>query len=114
MTQPTWPPDRKGDPVGVRIPNTARVWDYQLGGKDNYEIDRKVAEQFNAAVRELGAPDGHVVAAENRAFLRRAVTYLAGEAGVDQFLDLGAGLPTMDNTHEIALRARPRARVVYV
>jgi cephalosporin hydroxylase len=102
------------DLVGATTPNTARVWDYQLGGKDNYEIDRKVAEQFNAAVRQMGAPDGHEVAAENRAFLRRAVTYLAAEAGVSQFLDLGAGLPTMANTHHIAQQANPDARVVYV
>jgi S-adenosyl methyltransferase len=112
MTQESVSPD--SDPVGVTTPNTARVWDYQLGGKDNFEIDRKVADQLNSAMREMGVPDGHVVGAENRAFLHRAVTYLAAEAGVSQFLDLGAGLPTMANTHHIAQRVNPEARVVYV
>lgn len=95
-------------------PNTARIWDYQLGGKDNFEADRQVTELLNKACRDVGAPDGRDVAQVNRAFLRRAVRYLAGPVGIDQFLDLGAGLPTRGNVHEIARQVNPDARTVYV
>jgi hypothetical protein len=85
------------------------VYDVMLGGKDNYEVDRRVAEGLLEII-----PSMRLVARQNRAFLGRAVRYLAGEAGVRQFLDIGTGLPTVDNTHEVAQRAAPDARIVYV
>jgi SAM-dependent methyltransferase len=101
------------DPMGVRYPNTARIWNYQLGGKDNYAIDRKASEAANAMVRALGVPDGAETAIESRHLLQRMVDYMLGQ-GVRQFLDLGSGLPNMANTHQIAHRAAPGARIVYV
>jgi hypothetical protein len=91
------------------VAHIARVYDYWLGGKDNFAADRRLAEQFMAA-------DPAVIAGvrSNRAFLGRAVHYLAAEAGIRQFLDIGTGIPTSDNTHEVAQRAAPAARVVYV
>jgi SAM-dependent methyltransferase len=86
----------------------ARVYDYWLGGKDNYEADREAAEQFIEVMPNIL---GGVRA--NRAFLRRAVQYLAGEAGIRQFLDIGTGLPTAENTH-VAQGIAPEARIVYV
>jgi hypothetical protein len=91
------------------VPHSARVWNYWLGGKDNYPIDRQVGDQ----VREL-YPEIVDVARHSRAFLGRAVRYLAGEEGVTQFLDIGTGLPTVDNTHEVAQRVDPACRIVYV
>ena len=91
------------------MPHSARFWNYLLGGKDNYEIDREMAEQ----VRRI-FPLIFDIARADRAFLGRAVRYLAGEAGIRQFLDIGTGLPTADNTHEVAQRAAPESRVVYV
>jgi hypothetical protein len=102
-----------GDTIGFDTPNVARVWDYQLGGKDNFRVDRDAAEQLNQACRAAGAPTGRDVAGENRAFIRRAVTYLAGQ-GIDQFIDVGAGLPTQGNVHQIARTVNPAARTVYV
>jgi hypothetical protein len=90
------------------------MWDYQLGGKDNFAADRQAAEQVNEACRQAGVPDGRTVARESRAFLRQAVRYLAGEAGIDQFIDIGAGLPTQGNVHEVAQAVNPQATVVYV
>ncbi|WP_328475234.1 SAM-dependent methyltransferase [Actinoplanes sp. NBC_00393] len=91
------------------VPHTARIWNYLLGGTDNFAVDRAVAEQVL-----LGQP----VLAENarlsRAYLTRVVRYLAGQAGVRQFLDIGAGLPTADNTHEVAQSVAPDSRIVYV
>jgi hypothetical protein len=95
-------------------PNTARIWDWQLGGKDNFAVDQKAAEALNEACRAVGAPDGREVAKVNRAFIHRAVRYLARTAGIRQFLDLGAGLPTRGNVHEIAQQVNPDARTVYV
>ena len=82
------------DPIGVRYPNTARIWNYQLGGKDNFEVDRKASEAANAMVRALGVPDGANTAIESRHLLQRMVDYMVGQ-GVRQFLDLGSGLPNM-------------------
>ena len=101
------------DPTGVRYPNTARIWNYQLGGKDNYAIDRKASEAANAMVRALGVPDGAETAVESRHLLQRMVDYMLSQ-GVRQFLDLGSGLPNMANTHQIAHRTAPEARIVYV
>ncbi len=89
--------------------HTARIWNYWLGGKDNYPVDRAVGDQ----IRQLHPGIGDYALAD-RQFLGRAVRYLAGEAGIRQFLDIGTGLPTVDNTHEVAQRVAPESRVVYV
>jgi SAM-dependent methyltransferase len=101
------------DPIGVRYPNTARIWNYQLGGKDNFAIDRDASDAANAMVKGLGVPAGADSAVESRHLLQRMVDYMLGK-GVRQFLDLGSGLPNMANTHQIAHRVAPAARVVYV
>jgi len=91
------------------VPHSARIWNYWLGGKDCYEIDRLVGDQIagaNPAILDI--------AVAQRAFLVRAVEYLVGEAGIRQFLDVGTGLPTGNNTHEVAQRIVPEARIVYV
>ncbi|MGO8887383.1 MAG: SAM-dependent methyltransferase, partial [Streptosporangiaceae bacterium] len=90
-------------------PNMGRVYDYWLGGKDNFLADREAAEQVIAA--NPGVVPGVWA---NRAFLGRAVRYLAGAAGIRQFLDLGTGLPTGENTHEVAQAVAPDSRIVYV
>ncbi|WP_211339391.1 SAM-dependent methyltransferase [Nocardia mexicana] len=95
--------------IDVTKPHPARRYDYWLGGKDNFEADRESAEMVAEAF-----PSIQFAALENRAFLRRAVTYLAQQAGVRQFLDLGAGLPTAGNVHEIAQDIAPESRIVYV
>jgi SAM-dependent methyltransferase len=101
------------DPIGVRYPNTARIWNYQLGGKDNFEVDRRASEAANAMVSGMGVPAGAFAALESRHLLQRMVDYMAAQ-GVRQFLDLGSGLPNMANTHQIAHRVAPGARIVYV
>jgi SAM-dependent methyltransferase len=101
------------DPLGVRYPNTARVWNYHLRGKDNFEADRRAAEAVNAKLREIGVPSAAETAVETRHLLQRMVDYMLGQ-GVRQFLDLGSGLPSMANTHQVAQRVAPEARVVYV
>ncbi|MFI5898106.1 SAM-dependent methyltransferase [Actinoplanes sp. NPDC051513] len=93
----------------TNIPQTARIWNYLLGGKDNFEADRAVGDQITAAMPHLGT-----YARLSRKYLARAVRYLAAEAGIRQFLDIGTGLPTADNTHEVAQRAAPDSRIVYV
>jgi hypothetical protein len=104
-------PERPGEPPSfdTTVSHPARTYDYWLGGKDNYEADRAVGDQAMATL-----PTIPLAARANRAFLRRAVEYLAGEAGIRQFLDIGTGLPTADNTHQVAQRVAPRSRVVYV
>jgi len=96
-------------PLDTSVPHIARVYDYWLGGKDNYPADRKVAEQVIATF-----PDVTISVRAQRAFLGRAVHYLAADAGIRQFLDIGTGLPSANNTHEVAQRAAPESRVVYV
>jgi hypothetical protein len=95
--------------IDTSVPHSARIWNYWLGGTDNYPVDRAAGDQFSAIYP--GIVD---IARADRAFLRRVVRYLAGEAGVRQFLDVGAGLPTADNTHEAAQQVAPQARTVYV
>jgi O-methyltransferase involved in polyketide biosynthesis len=95
--------------IDTSIPHNARVWDYWLGGKDNFEVDRRMGD----TVREM-FPVISDVAGTSRQFLRRVVTFLAGEAGVRQFLDIGTGLPTANNTHEVAQGIAPESRIVYV
>ncbi len=93
--------------VDPQTPNVPRMYDYLLGGKDNYAVDREAVAEV---VRH--APDTPFMARENRAFLRRAVRFLA-ERGIRQFIDLGSGLPTQGNVHEVAHQVAPDARVVY-
>ena len=95
--------------VDASVPNAARVYDFMLGGKDNYASDRELAQKILTIL-----PDTAAVCRDNRAFLQRAVRFLAGQAGVSQFLDIGTGLPTMGNVHEIAQETAPGARVAYV
>jgi len=104
-------PERPGEPPSfdTEVAHSARIYDYWLGGKDNYAADREAAQRVIAA-----NPNILPGVRANRAFLRRAVEYLAGEAGVRQFLDIGTGLPTNENTHEVAQRVAPDARIVYV
>jgi S-adenosyl methyltransferase len=91
------------------VPQTARIWNYWLGGKDNFPADQAVGDQILEAFPAIVEN-----ARGSRAFLARAVRYLAGEAGIRQFLDIGTGLPTADNTHEIAQAVAPECRIVYV
>ncbi|WP_174550900.1 SAM-dependent methyltransferase [Actinomadura latina] len=95
--------------IDSTVPHSARVWNYFLGGKDNYPVDREMGDQYQRLFPEIIS-----IARTDRAFLGRAVRHLAGEAGVRQFLDIGTGLPTMDNTHEVAQRVAPESRIVYV
>jgi S-adenosyl methyltransferase len=101
-----WATDLSRFDTGVA--HSARVYDYWLGGKDNFSVDREVAERVIAArptiVRDIRA---------NRAFMHRAVAYLAADAGIGQFLDIGTGIPTSPNVHEIAQKITPDARIVY-
>src|ERR1022692_1520198 len=92
----------------VRVPHSARVLDYWLGGKDNFAADRKVGDQAREAY-----PNIVFGARANRAFLARAVLFLV-DAGIRQFLDIGTGIPTANNTHEVAQHAAPDSRIVYV
>jgi hypothetical protein len=92
-------------------PTPARMYDYYLGGKDNFEVDRAAADLL---IDRLGVEKTRYVAWENRRFLWRTVEYLSAECGISQFIDVGAGLPTMRNTHEIAQQVNPDARVMYV
>jgi hypothetical protein len=101
--------EQQSPEINTNIPQTARIWNYWLGGKDHFPVDRQVGDQvleaFPAIVENARA---------SRAFLARAVRYLAGEAGIRQFLDIGTGLPTANNTHEVAQRVAPESRIVYV
>ncbi|HEY7483204.1 MAG TPA: SAM-dependent methyltransferase [Streptosporangiaceae bacterium] len=99
--------------IDVQTPNVARMYDYWLGGKDNFAADREVAEKIIEISSAGGGPTVVDDMRANRAFLGRAVRTVA-ETGIHQFLDLGSGLPTRDNVHEIAQQVSPRARVVYV
>ncbi|QIJ66192.1 SAM-dependent methyltransferase [Streptomyces sp. JB150] len=95
--------------INTSQPHTARIWNYWLGGKDNYEVDRAAGDQIRRLHPGIGA-----YAQADRLFLGRAVRHLVQEEGIRQFLDIGTGLPTADNTHEVAQRLAPDARIVYV
>ena len=95
--------------VDVSRPSSARVWNYLLDGKDNFAVDRELGDALRSANPGIVA-----VARAQRRFLIEAVTLFAGAAGIRQFLDIGTGLPTADNTHEVAQRVAPESRVVYV
>jgi hypothetical protein len=102
--------DGRAQPViDTTVPHSARIWNYWLGGKDNYAVDRAAGDQYCKIYP--GIVD---IARADRQFLGRAVRYLAGEVGIRQFLDIGTGLPTLDNTHEVAQRVAPESRIVYV
>ena len=104
LLEPGWAPAR----IDTSVAHPARMYDYYLGGKDNYQIDRDAAEEVLAVL-----PEGRDMARANRAFLGRAVRYL-GRQGIRQFLDIGTGIPGPDNTNDVAHSVQPEARVVYV
>ena len=104
MDRPSWAPTE----VDVTRPSVARVYDYYLGGSHNFESDRAFAREVLQVYPELTA-----ITRDNRDFMRRAVLYLCSQ-GIDQFLDLGSGIPTVGNVHEVAQTVNPQARVVYV
>ncbi|MGH3872717.1 MAG: SAM-dependent methyltransferase [Pseudonocardiaceae bacterium] len=95
--------------IDTTIPQPARFWDYMLGGKDHYPIDREVGGQVLSIFPEL-----RDAARADRGFLFRAVRYLVGEVGIRQLLDIGTGLPTVNNTHQVAQATAPQCRIVYV
>ncbi|MGH3930235.1 MAG: SAM-dependent methyltransferase [Pseudonocardiaceae bacterium] len=104
------PPDEQPSPtIDTTVPHSARIWNYWVGGKDHYPIDREIGAKIVKIF-----PDIIDVARHSRAFLVRVVRYLAGEAGIRQFLDIGTGLPTQNNTHEVAQQVAPDSRIVYV
>ncbi|MEU8262989.1 SAM-dependent methyltransferase [Micromonospora sp. NPDC048999] len=95
--------------IDTSVAHPARRYNYWLGGKDNFQADRESGDAIAAVF-----PSVRIAVLENRAFLRRAVAYLAREAGIRQFLDIGTGIPTADNTHEVAQAIAPESRIVYV
>ena len=102
-------PDWPGVRIDTDVPHVARVYDYFLGGKDHFRADREAAELILR-----GNPDMRQICRQQRAYLRRVVRFLAEEAGIRQFLDIGTGLPTAENTHQVAQSIDPDARVAYV
>jgi hypothetical protein len=108
-TMTEYPVTHEQPSIDTSVPHSARVWNYWLGGKDNYQVDREAGDAFAEVY-----PGIFALAQQSRQFLIRAVHHLVSEAGIRQFLDIGTGLPTMDNTHEVAERAAPECRIVYV
>jgi hypothetical protein len=104
-TPPGWASSR----FDTSVPHSARIWNYWLGGKDNYAADRQAGDAYAAIFPRITH-----IARCSRYFLARAVRYLAADAGIRQFLDIGTGLPTVDNTHEVAQRVAPQATICYV
>ncbi|MEV5412821.1 SAM-dependent methyltransferase [Thermopolyspora sp. NPDC052614] len=104
-----FPPNSDSPSLDTHIAHSARVWNYILGGKDNYPADREAGDLILKMF-----PDFARIARLQRYFLHRAVRFLTAEAGIRQFLDIGTGLPTHDNTHEVAQRIAPSSRIVYV
>src|SRR5262249_14816840 len=99
---------RPGGKLHATVPHSAGIWNYRLGGKDNYAADREAGDKVAAML-----PSIVTQARADRAFLGRAIRYLAGEEGIRQFLDIGTGLPTVDNTHQVAQRVAPESRIAY-
>ena len=95
--------------IDTTVPHSARIWNYWLGGKDNFAVDRAAGDAWAATF-----PGVRDIARASRSFLTRSLHYLAAEAGLRQFLDVGTGLPTADNTHQVAQRVAPEAHIVYV
>jgi len=102
-------PGQERPKIDTTVPHSARIWNYWIGGKDNYPVDRAAGDQVIAMF-----PDITRMARSARAFLMRAVRYLVTEAAIRQFLDIGTGLPTANNTHEVAQAIAPESRIVYV
>ncbi|WP_179201897.1 SAM-dependent methyltransferase, partial [Streptomyces caniscabiei] len=105
---PTAAPAAK-EKVDTSVPASARIWNYWLGGKDNYPVDEAAGDAYAGAF-----PGIVTIARSSRAYLRRSIRHLVEVEGVRQFLDVGTGLPTADNTHQVAQRSAPEARIVYV
>jgi S-adenosyl methyltransferase len=103
------PPAQEHPKLDTSVPQSARVWNYWLGGKDNFAVDREIGDQIRQTNPHIAE-----IAVAQRAFLVRVVTYLARGAGIRQFLDIGTGLPTANNTHEVAQSVAPESRIVYV
>ncbi|WP_250556139.1 SAM-dependent methyltransferase [Pseudonocardia lacus] len=101
--------DDRATGIDTTVPHSARIFNYWMGGKDHYPVDREAGDAWVAI-----DPSILRIVREQRAFLKRTVRYLAGEAGIRQFLDVGTGLPTAENTHEVAQQVAPDARIVYV
>ncbi|MPY61421.1 SAM-dependent methyltransferase [Streptomyces spongiae] len=95
--------------IDTSVPHSARIWNYWLGGKDNYPVDEEAGDAYSAVF-----PGIVTIARSSRAFLGRSIRHLVAEEGIRQFLDVGTGLPTVDNTHEVAQRIAPESRIVYV
>src|SRR5215831_18678307 len=107
--EPAGPAPTPSPKIDTSVPYSARIWNYWLGGKDNYPVDRAAGEEYVKVFP--GIVD---IARHSRYFLARAVRFLAGDVGIRQFLDVGTGLPTADNTHEVAQRVAPESRILYV
>jgi hypothetical protein len=103
------PPAPVEEKIRIDIPQSARIWNYWMGGKDYYPIDREAGDAVIAV-----SPGIVTVAKQSRRFLIRAVSTLAAELGIRQFLDIGTGLPTMENTQEVAQSVAPESKIVYV
>ncbi|MFV2127899.1 SAM-dependent methyltransferase [Micromonospora sp. LOL_013] len=98
-----------GSKMDTAVPHSARIWNYWLGGKDHFAVDRAAGDEVIAHI-----PDIPIGAKSERAFLQRVVRFLVRDVGIRQFLDVGTGLPSADNTHEVAQSLEPRCRVVYI
>src|SRR5438132_5374532 len=112
MTTPSGVPAADASPadkIDTSVPHPARRYDYWLGGKDNFAADRESGDRIAEAY-----PDIVTSVRENRRYMERVVSYLAAEAGITQLLDIGTGIPTEPNVHQIAQRIKPAARIVYV
>ncbi|GAB2814576.1 SAM-dependent methyltransferase [Streptomyces daliensis] len=107
--EPSAPGAHPSPTIDASVPHSARIWTYWLGGKDHFDADRAAGDSFLETFPGIAE-----LARTGRYFLGRAVRHLAGEAGIRQFLDVGTGLPTVDNTHEVAQRVAPDSRIVYV
>ncbi|GCD92849.1 SAM-dependent methyltransferase [Embleya hyalina] len=108
MNAEQWSPTR-ADAIDTTTPHSARIWNFWLGGKDNYPVDRVLGARLQESFPQIVD-----IARASRRFQARAVRHLAETAGIRQFLDLGTGLPTAEATHEVAQRAAPKSRIVYV
>jgi S-adenosyl methyltransferase len=109
MTDGSAQPAEEPGGIDTTVPQSARIWNYWLGGKDNYPVDQRAGDEYAEVYPAIVD-----MARAARYFLARGVRFLGGEVGIRQFLDIGTGLPTVDNTHEVAQRVAPESRIVYV